>query len=453
MTSEECIDVIIQSPDFINLLVIWRLVADNWPLQCHRNPDIRTRMGFVHPGRRFCATGSLAAVADGAAVQRRMIPAATILRSVAISIASLALSACSLLTIESPATPLPERDLNARMLTREFALVFGNTISREADRLIEESDDDTLRVAALRWKIYASADCLIAATQISPLVSMLDTWALTVQMENFILSERTKAFLGDQHQSVAQVASSLQAQMRQIVMSLSSSQEFARFEQIVNAHAAQYPIVSLDVDRTALISGQHWNPDDELFVLQTVGTAPEAMSDIADRMRLYGVMLPETSRWQAQLMLLESGLSSDDAVEALARLDAHMASFAELADASPEMLDAAMRDFQATAHQATGDLEKTSLAVMQAFALEREAILRELKSQQELLYKGIDEQRAAMTVDIERISNKLVADTWTNVHLLVRESMLRVIVFFVLMITLPFLAGVYIGKSRRQTAS
>lgn len=410
-------------------------------------------MGHGHAITKIYDINTPPVVPAGFAVPRRVMPSLVGLRIAAISIALSALSACSLLTIESPATPLPERDLNARMLTREFALVYGKSIAREADRIVAESDDDRLRVAALRWKIYATADCLIAATQISPLVSMLDTWALTVQMENFILTEETRAFLGDQHQSVAAVVASLQAQMRRIVVSLSSTGEFARFEKIVLDHAARYPIINLDADRTTLINGQYWNPDDEVFALKTVGTAPEAMSDIADRMRLYGVLLPESSRWQVQLMMLESGLSSDDAVEAIARLDTHMASFAELADASPEMLDAAMRDFQATTRQTTADLEKSALAIMQAFAIEREAILRELTVQQELLYKGIDQQRAALTVDIERVSQELAADTWRNVHLLVRESLLLVIVFFVLMITLPFLAGVYIGKSRLQAGS
>jgi hypothetical protein len=360
------------------------------------------------------------------------------------------LTACSILTIESPAEPLPERDLRARMLTREFALVFGNSVAVEANRIFDQSDDDQVKLAALRWKINSTTECLIAATQISPLVSMLDTWALTVQMNNFIAREKTIVFLGDEHASVQQLTKSLEQRMRDLVISLSTPAEFRRFEQIVNTHAKQFPFLSLDFDRVALINGHHWAPDDELLGLETVGTAPEAMSDIADRMRLYGALIPESSRWQLQLMMLESGLSSDDTIAAIHRVDAHMANFAAFANATPEMLDKAMREFRVATREASGNMESSALVVMQAFAAERAAIISELTVQQQMLYENFDKQRAAMTQDFERIGRDLSAEAWSNIHQLSKDASVYVIVFFVLMITLPFFAGLYVGQVRTR---
>ncbi len=360
----------------------------------------------------------------------------------------LTLSACSLLTIESPVEPLPERDLNARMLTREFALVFGNAIAVEANRIYDQSDDDQIKLATLRWKINATTECLISATQISPLVSMLDTWALTLQMRNFFDSEKAIAFLGGEHASVLGLANTLEQQMRSLVRSLTTAEEFVAFEEIVNSHARQFPFIDVSFDRVALINGNHWEPDDARFKLHTVGTAPEAMSDVADRMRLYGALIPESSRWQLQLMALESGLSSEDTIAAVQRIDAHMASFAAFANASPEMLDKAMREFRIAAREASGDMESSALAVMQAFAAERAAIISELTEQQRILYEGIDKQRAALTVDLERIGKDMSAEAWSNIHQLSKEFGAYIIVFFVLMITLPFFAGMYVGRIR-----
>jgi hypothetical protein len=361
-----------------------------------------------------------------------------------------ALNACSLLTIESPVEPLPERDLNARMLTREFALVFGNAVAVEANRIFDQSDDDRTKLATLRWKINATTECLIAATQISPLVSMLDTWALTLQMRNFFDSEEVAAFLGVEHASVLGLSSTLEQQMRSLVRSLTTAEEFLDFENIVNAHARKFPFLDVSFNRVALINGGHWSPDDERFKLQTVGTAPEAMSDMADRMRLYGALIPESSRWQLQLMALESGLSSEDTIAAVHRIDAHMASFAAFTNASPEMLDKAMRDFRIAAVEASGNMESSALTVMQAFATERAAIISELTEQQKTLYAGIDQQRAALTVDLERISKEISAETWSNIHKLSKEIGFQITVFFVLMITLPFLAGLYVGQIRAR---
>ena len=43
------------------------------------------------------------------------------------------LAACSLLTIRTPDKPLPQRELNARMLTREFAASFSAKVEVAAD--------------------------------------------------------------------------------------------------------------------------------------------------------------------------------------------------------------------------------------------------------------------------------------------------------------------------------
>ncbi|MCK5435036.1 MAG: hypothetical protein KAI88_00250, partial [Nitrosomonadaceae bacterium] len=274
------------------------------------------------------------------------------LSAVASATLLLVLSGCSLLTIETPAEPLPERDLNARMLTREFALVFGNTVAAEANKISASTDDVSIRLAVLRWKISGITECLIAATQIAPLVSMLDTWTFTIQMHEFYKSAESGKLFGDQQQSVIDTTQNLRDQMRAVVLSLTTSKEFDRFEAIVNTHTAMYPITRAGLARTSLINGHHWEEDDELLGLSTVGTAAEAMSDIADRMRLYSAAAPASSRWQLQLLALEMGFEGDNVAEGLERLDFHMTHFSELADASPEMLDKAMRDLRVTTRQA-----------------------------------------------------------------------------------------------------
>jgi hypothetical protein len=376
-----------------------------------------------------------------------------LLYALANAIMVLTLSSCSLLTIESPATPLPERDLNARMLTREYALMFGHTVAAEANRITLQSDDAAIRLAALRWKISAITECLIAATQISPLISMLDTWSFAIQMQEFFESGDGGQLFGDHQQSVVDTAQSLSAEMREIVVSLSSPMEFERFQGIVNAHAAAFPITGVGLGRTSLINGGHWEEDDELLSLTTVGTASEAMSDIADRMRLYSAAVPASSRWQIELLALESGLDSEDVSLALARVDSHMTDLAEFADASPEMLDKAMRDLRATTRQASLDIEASALVILEAFAREREAIINELKVQQQILYRGIDDQRAAFTIDVERISKEISTDVWANIHQLTREVGAIIVIFFAVLLTLPFLAGVYVGRARASTKS
>src|SRR6478609_6701113 len=81
----------------------------------------------------------------------------------------LVLAGCSLVSLKSPERPLSQRDLDAH--------------------------DN-----ALRWQLAAVAESRRAATRITPMLSLVDSWALGVQMQAFVGEGGAGAALFGNHQ-------------------------------------------------------------------------------------------------------------------------------------------------------------------------------------------------------------------------------------------------------------
>ena len=95
------------------------------------------------------------------------------------------LFACSLLSIRTPDKPLPPREINARMLTREFAGKLAARVEVAAHDIAARAGQPSVEIDALRWKLGTSRASLNAAMQMAPLMALLDTWAFCEQMRLF----------------------------------------------------------------------------------------------------------------------------------------------------------------------------------------------------------------------------------------------------------------------------
>src|SRR5258708_3676916 len=148
-----------------------------WRLPQGRNAQPLDRASPVHhPPWRGHATGARLALARASTPG----PAKTVRRpgpsrgSAASSIGApfsaaaallLCVAGCSLISVKSPERPLSSRDLNARVLTREFSYHFIAVVAQCADDIAAHDSDPEVLANALRWKIGAAAESQRAATR------------------------------------------------------------------------------------------------------------------------------------------------------------------------------------------------------------------------------------------------------------------------------------------------
>jgi hypothetical protein len=369
-----------------------------------------------------------------------------VLRTTAMA-GSIMLTGCSLLTLESPVKPLPARELNARILTRDFARTFATAVASTADDIAAASGDPAIDAATLRWKINATAASRTAATQLAPMSALIDTWALTGQMRQFFVQGAGDHLFATAQPVVQGVAIDLDERMSAIVAAVTTAGEFTRYQDFVTRYVAHHPLEDLSFRREPVLGALARESGGEATLLASVGSVPEAMSDVADRLTLYGEQVPQSARWQVELALQEAGYAEADVREILAALDAHLTRISSLAETGPEALERTTKELRIALLETTARLDRSSRALMLALHDEREALAVNFAREREAVLAALDEQRGAMTADAERFAREWTQTVLDRGRSMFREAQVELAVLLALILGLPFLIGFISGRA------
>jgi hypothetical protein len=346
--------------------------------------------------------------------------------------------------LKTPEKPLSARELNARVLTREFAARFIFSVEQTADEIAAGTDDPHIQLNTLRWKIAATSASNRAASQIAPMLGLLDTWALAVQMREYLDGGRGGSLFGPQQPSAVKVATDLANEAEGMARGLGPPQEFQRQLRFVHGYAIAHPIESLDFARASVVDlwGQETGTTTKL--IDTVGTVPEAMAQTSDLIRMYGDSVPSLMLWRAELAAQKSGISSKDLQTALQRLDERLARLSAMADATPELVNGVVRDVGK-------QVDSSWVEMLDNVRSERIALVAAVSQEREAATKDVDAERQALAADAARISSQVISDMGTQVRRLVREALSLIIVLAIVILGLPFTAGYLVGRARRGT--
>jgi hypothetical protein len=375
------------------------------------------------------------------------------LRAVAVLIALVCIGGCSLLSLQSPAKPLPRRDLNARMLTHDYALRFMTTVERAANDISARSSDPVVDLAALRWKIGAASASQRAATQMAPMMGLLDSWALSSQMRQFLTDGAGSTLFGELQPGAQATALDLERDIVKLAGALTSVGEFNRFQQFVDGYVRDHPLTSIEFNRASVVDLWVSQTGQQATLLSTLGTAPEAMGDVTDRMRLYSESVPRETLWQSQLALNQAGYGKGDLRLVLTRMDDRLAAIGKLADTSPELVHGAIADLRGSLFQVTGRLDRSWMSMMQVLKEERMALAENVRDERIGITQAADTQRLLIMKDAGRIAVQVTETSWQHLRALVRELAIEGMLALILILGLPFVAGYFLGRTRGQGAN
>ena len=374
-----------------------------------------TSAGIVRTLARFAGTGVLMASAVG----------------------------CSLISLKSPEKPLPPRDLQARMLTREYSGHFIGAVQQTADDIAAGTDDPAIRLNALRWKIAAAGKSQRAAGQMVPMMGLLDTWALSVQMSEYLASGAGRTLFGTEQASAVTLAAELAREAEDLARRLTAPDEFQKDQQFIDGYARAHPIQSLDFARASVVDLWSREAGAQAKLADSLGTVPEALADVSDRVRMYGDTGPEQVLWQAELAAQGSGISSKDLRAALQRLDERIGRLYAMVDATPKLVDGVVRDagrrFDTSWDQVMRDVRGEGSTLSDSVSAERQAAV-----------SALDAEREAVAADAARIAAQVVKDAGEQVRRLVREALLLVIALTLVLLGVPFTAGYFVGRARHR---
>ena len=347
------------------------------------------------------------------------------------------LSGCSLVSIESAAEPLTRKEMNARILTHDFAMRFASAVELAADSVFSTAKDFPIRLNALRWKIGAYSAIREAALRESPTVAMIGTWALCIQMEEFFRIGPGDSLFGKMQGVAVDVSQKLETEIDSLIRSFATPAEYKRVSDFVRHYVDRFPFQELTFKQEPII--RSWNRYEGLpdsAAVKTVGDLPQAVADLASRINIQSGHLPKETLWQIQLLIAEAGLSGPEAEAALDSLQVEIRKIGQLAEASPELLDS-------TLLRLSRDLEVLLLSVDR----QRKETLDVLSGEREAISALVQHERVAIMEQLEGFSQVTIEKTYGMLQELVNSILLYGIILAILVLTVPFAMGYVVGKT------
>jgi hypothetical protein len=359
------------------------------------------------------------------------------------------LAGCTLAAFKSPERPLPPRDMNARILTRELTTHFIDANGRNTDSILATETDPAVINNALRWEVGVILTTRQAETQLAPRMSLLDTWALALQLQGFVGQGGPGGKLFGTHQAAVRALTDTYADsMHTLARSLLTPSEFADYQRFINDYVSAHPLQNLKFARVSVIEEWGRAKGAQSSLLDEVGTIPQALADTSQRLQIYADTVPVQTMRRTQLALRESGYTPEDIQEAMARLDARLERLTTVAETAPDLVRGAEDEMRESLREVLNRLDSSAAATASAFRIERAALFVEIQAEREALTKAVDEQRQALTADAARISEQLVRTGGEEVRHFTRQAELFVILLALAVLGLPFAAGYLVGRAR-----
>ena len=357
---------------------------------------------------------------------------------------ALGVAGCSLITLKSPERPLSSRDLNARILTREFSYRFIALVTQCADDIAAHDTDPEVLANALRWKIGAAAESQRAATRLAPMMALLDTWALTSQMRQFLSpGQPGGALLGSHQEAALTAASELDAGAEELARRLIAPGEFAQYQQFVASYTHEHPLRDLQFVRASVVELWSQKRGAGSRLVDSIG-----MEDISERTRIASEALTLQTIWRTELALRESGFSRSDLRAALSQLDERLARLSAAAESAPQLVHGAVADVRQSVIELLQRVDASAASILETLRTERAALSADVRTEREAVVMAADVERKAIARDAARIAEQVVRSSGEQVRQLAREVLLLLIVLGVVVLGLPFAAGYLVGRAR-----
>ena len=377
---------------------------------------------------------------------------------------SIVLSGCSLLEVklDSQTTPLTQQELQARIMTREYAKMFFTRVEDSADLIAQSYPaDDTLHQSyVLLWKIHAEQGLQQAAYQTSPMSALIDSWVFTAQMNQFYSQgDGADLFVTD---NAVETARSLDQEAEKLAKGVLSSSDFKKSKAFVAEFAASNPFKDLTFRSTPAY--REWLSNlgkDESQIVQSLGTMPEAMGDASDRLSLMADQTPKLMTWKAELVAMNSSLTGEDlsmTLESLRQTSASMQDFIEnnpeymqtLASIMSTEMQPLLNDLSDKTDQKLAMLTEERVALEKMVTREREALVAMIAKERIEIAGIVTSERELFTQDLDRVSQEVVVLAIDKLMDLIKGVIIYFILFILVVFFAPLGIGYWLGK---RTAS
>lgn len=361
----------------------------------------------------------------------------------------LPLSGCSLLEVklDSQTTPLTQQELNMRLLTREYTQQFFSQVEQAADTIAANYDpqDKLNQSYVLLWKINAEEGLQRAAYQVSPTAALIDSWVFTEQMNQFFNSGAGSELFTTSE--AKQVSQTLAKEVDKLAKSLLKGSSYKATKQFVIDFAAQHPFEDLSFIRTpAYRAWLEANQISETEAVSTLGTMPEALGDVSDRLSLVSEQTPKLMTWKAQLIAMNSSISGEQLTATLQSLQATSESFQDFVENNPEYMENLAEQMALQLQPLVKDIDARTAARLDQLSLERQALEEMVARERAEIALIVSAEREKFTQDLDKVSQDVLTLAMDKLVELIKSTIIYFVLFIVAIFFAPLGLGYLLGK-------
>ncbi len=283
---------------------------------------------------------------------------------------------------------------------RTFALTdeLTDAIETGADRIITEADDPQVRRHALLWQANGIPAVHEASFQTDPLASMIDVWALTVQMADFFEQGAGRDLFGPWQPIAIETSRDMLRRCRDVAAASATAQGVQNGEEIVTRWAEAHPIENLlFVRSTAVEAWAEALAQGGQSGLGAVSDINEQVAELMNRITVYMSLIPRETRWQAELLLEQ--VREDSATQAF------LGDVASV-DQSVQEIETYIADIRRIFVGIDALITEQRLAAMREVHAELMAVLDRITEERKAVMAGIEQERTAVmdAIDAERVA-------------------------------------------------
>lgn len=358
-----------------------------------------------------------------------------------------------------------------RIRMQELSVLCAGIIEKAGDEIIARTNDPAIKRKALLWKMNSIPALYKAFYNPKPLIAMLDSWALSLQMKQFFNSEAGQKAFGKWHVYGRNAAVLIEAKMVQLAKLMSPTGDISLPENFIQSWSDDHPIQIPFFERESMVpilsSGA---AEKALSAFQAAAKLPYQLDDITNRLTVYGDYLPKQARWQAELLLSDLGVHEkiDTLMAELTTATQVLQQVGEVVEKSPDFItderSAVLEVFRNERLETLSAVNKQRIETLDAInhqrietldylARERAAIIDALENERKIVLEVLKSERHLVLTEVESMGNRIVQDGIKELDKLIDHFFLRAaqLIGVCLIITFCFGGvGIYMIGRKRQ---
>ena len=366
----------------------------------------------------------------------------------------LLLNSCSLVKIESEQKPLGIKELNTRLLTQNFARNALDRIELAADSIsILAAGDKSIQLSTLHWKIQTSEELGRISFQTEPKIALMDTWSYFLEVNKALKDSTLESLFGDYQYIALDAVNKNITEIQKIAYSVLGQREYERIKDFVEDYADANSLLSQREFKHKSIRESYLEfkkiPDS--IAVQTVGTLSEVVADASNRFEYWSDVSGKRFNWKTEIMLREKGLDSMDIELKIAEVEKQFDRLLLVAENSPETIEQAIKEFRDNISPLFRSLNYEIGSAMESLSSDVQSVDEIIHRERVALDSIIKRERIELSLKADALVETGIQNAFDSMGKTLRNLILYFILFFVVVLGLPFYLGFLIGKRKSKS--